>query len=475
MLRHGRRLRCFGMAQHQPGAQQLLLTLASGELSRRLECRQSDSDRNNRRRVMLNVGPSVVAAATKKSTTTKITRNNQCLYYLNYFFHHLKLHQHQSMRSFAAFGTNWKLSRNPKKKKRAEEKSKQKKSKPKQTPHPTAKKNPTLQPPAFLIRTGSPHVYVAQLALEQTGVDPQSLLVSMTSSRAVAVEDKNTEKYSDTAEHYGDPDTAGRLSLRTQPPQNNNFVFRYYSPQQLAYEYPNFPEVREVAVLGRSNVGKSSLLNALMRNHKLARTSKQPGRTQLPQYFGCVSNRALASSSSSPSSLPPPLGFLVDLPGYGYAVGPDDAVDKWQNDTQTFLIDRFASGKLVRVYLLVDARHGAQPLDWTLMGWLDDAQIPYTLVLTKADAALLPMKIKWINLICMRYHHQHQQHQQQQDDDDEEEEEGDSNGSGGCTMSPLVYITSANAATGLTELLFSIQNDWLGHDSADWASQRDIK
>jgi len=464
MMRHGRRLGCFGVAQQQSGAQDLPLTLASAELF----CRLEDSDRNNRRRVTFQVGPSVFAAATKKSTT-KITRNNQCLYYLDFFNHHHNFHQLQSVRSFAAYGTNWKLSRNPKKKRAKEQSSKKKK--PKQTPHQTTEKeNQVFQPPAFLVRTGSPHVYIAQLAVQQAGVDPQSLFSSVTSSRSVAVEDQNTEKYFDTAEHDGNPDTAERLSLQTQTPQNNNVVFRYYSPQQLAYEYPNFPEVREVAVLGRSNVGKSSLLNALMRNHKLARTSKQPGRTQLPQYFGCVLKKSLTSSSlsssSSSSTLPPPLGFLVDLPGYGYAVGPDHAVDQWQQETQNFLHERYASGQLMRVYLLVDARHGAQPLDWTLMGWLDDARIPYTLVLTKADGATLQMQIKWINLICMRYHHQNQQQPQQDDDDDDE-------GGGSSTMSPMVYITSANAGTGLTELLFSIQNDWLGQDRLDWSSQED--
>ncbi|OEU22328.1 MMR_HSR1-domain-containing protein, partial [Fragilariopsis cylindrus CCMP1102] len=130
----------------------------------------------------------------------------------------------------------------------------------------------------------------------------------------------------------------------------------------------------EVAFLGRSNVGKSSLINAIMRKN-LCITSKSPGRTQLPYYYGNPSGQ--------------PQGFIVDLPGYGFAKKPMSITEDWQKDTQDLLLHRRHEAKVLkRLFLLMDARRGVQgpnEHDRIVMRWLEDAEIPFTVVLTKAD------------------------------------------------------------------------------------------
>jgi GTP-binding protein len=123
----------------------------------------------------------------------------------------------------------------------------------------------------------------------------------------------------------------------------------------------------EVAFAGRSNVGKSSLINALTGRNALARTSHTPGRTQELIFF----------------EGPEQAGFrLVDMPGYGYASAPKAKVASW-----TALIHSFLQGRssLARVYLLIDARHGLKPVDLDVLKTLDKSAVSYQLVLTKAD------------------------------------------------------------------------------------------
>jgi len=129
---------------------------------------------------------------------------------------------------------------------------------------------------------------------------------------------------------------------------------------------PN-PEYPEIAFAGRSNVGKSSLLNALTNRKGLARTSNTPGRTQELNFFDVGR---------------PPQIRLVDMPGYGFAEAPKDLVKRWR-----FLVNDFLRGRAVlrRAFVLVDSRHGLKPVDLEIMDMLDSAAVNYQLVLTKAD------------------------------------------------------------------------------------------
>ncbi len=127
-------------------------------------------------------------------------------------------------------------------------------------------------------------------------------------------------------------------------------------------------ELPEIAFTGRSNVGKSSLLNALVNRRKLARTSNTPGRTQELNFF------RLADAV-----------MLVDLPGYGYARAPRAKVEAWVRLLRAYLRGR---PNLARTLVLIDARHGPKASDREMMDLLAEAAVPYALVLTKCD--LLP-------------------------------------------------------------------------------------
>jgi GTP-binding protein len=121
----------------------------------------------------------------------------------------------------------------------------------------------------------------------------------------------------------------------------------------------------EVCFAGRSNVGKSSLINALTGRKALARASNTPGRTQEINYFALGDAR-----------------YLVDLPGYGFAEAPKPVVERWQALMRAYLAGR---PTLRRAFLLVDSRHGIKPVDSEIMRLLDRSAVTFQLVLTKAD------------------------------------------------------------------------------------------
>ncbi|MEX0285147.1 MAG: ribosome biogenesis GTP-binding protein YihA/YsxC [Paracoccaceae bacterium] len=125
------------------------------------------------------------------------------------------------------------------------------------------------------------------------------------------------------------------------------------------------PDRLEVCFAGRSNVGKSSLLNALTGTKGLARASNTPGRTQEINFF-----------TQGPEL------YLVDLPGYGYANAPVKVVEKWQR-----LLKQYLSGRqtLRRAFVLIDSRHGVKPVDAEIMKLLDTSAVTFQCVLTKAD------------------------------------------------------------------------------------------
>ena len=127
------------------------------------------------------------------------------------------------------------------------------------------------------------------------------------------------------------------------------------------------PDVPEIAFAGRSNVGKSSLLNALTNRKALARTSNTPGRTQELNFFNVGSPLRMR---------------LVDMPGYGFAEAPKDLARRWRH-----LVNDYLRGRMVlkRTLVLIDSRHGIKPVDRDIMQMLDDAAVSYHLVLTKAD------------------------------------------------------------------------------------------
>lgn len=159
------------------------------------------------------------------------------------------------------------------------------------------------------------------------------------------------------------------LPLTQEQLQKGEQLFRQSCEFMLGVaDLPSLPEMNapEIAFAGRSNVGKSSLINALFNDKTVARVSNTPGRTQQLNFFN-LNNNAL---------------YMVDMPGYGYAQAPKDLVANWQELIKQYLLGRQT---LERVYVLIDARHGIKKVDVEFMKVLDASAVSYQIILTKAD------------------------------------------------------------------------------------------
>ncbi|HTU11823.1 MAG TPA: ribosome biogenesis GTP-binding protein YihA/YsxC [Allosphingosinicella sp.] len=163
-----------------------------------------------------------------------------------------------------------------------------------------------------------------------------------------------------------DPETGGDLTLEEAARKlfSGPATFLKSAPE---LKFLPDATVPEIAFAGRSNVGKSSLLNKLTNRSSLARTSNTPGRTQELNFF----------EIGDPIRL-----RLVDMPGYGFAKAPKDVARKWR-----YLVNDYLRGRQVlkRALVLIDSRHGVKEIDREIMKMLDDAAVSYRLVLTKAD------------------------------------------------------------------------------------------
>jgi len=162
----------------------------------------------------------------------------------------------------------------------------------------------------------------------------------------------------------GTDDHLAELTERARKLFSGRVEFLLSAPQ---LKFLPEPVVPEIAFAGRSNVGKSSLLNALTGRRAIARTSVTPGRTQELNFFEVGE---------------PTLFRLVDMPGYGFAKAPPAVVEKWRRLVRDFLRGRVV---LKRTLVLIDARHGVKPVDQEMMKMLDEAAVGYRVVITKAD------------------------------------------------------------------------------------------
>jgi GTP-binding protein len=189
--------------------------------------------------------------------------------------------------------------------------------------------------------------------------------------------------------------------------------FLLSAPQLKFIPDPDFPEV---AFCGRSNVGKSSLLNALTGRKAIARTSVTPGRTQELNFF----------------DVGDPIQFrLVDMPGYGFAKAPVKVVEKWRSLVRTFLRGRVP---LKRTLVLIDSRHGIKDVDREMMKMLDEAAVGYRLVLTKADK----VKASELEAVAEKVREEARKHP---------------------AAHPMLHITSSEKGMGIAELRAAVLED----------------
>ena len=183
------------------------------------------------------------------------------------------------------------------------------------------------------------------------------------------------------------------------------------------------PEAPEIAFCGRSNVGKSSLLNALTLRKNIARASVTPGRTQELNFF----------EVGEPTRM-----RLVDMPGYGFAKAPPKVVEKWKALVKSYLRGRPV---LARTLVLVDSRHGLKDVDREMMKMLDEAAVVYRVVLTKADK----VKKSDLDKTIAKVAEEAKKH---------------------VASFPELHVTSSEKGMGIAELRAAILDDALGND---WA------
>ena len=155
--------------------------------------------------------------------------------------------------------------------------------------------------------------------------------------------------------------------------QIKNAVYVISSPEVQKCPLPDRPEF---AFIGRSNVGKSSLINMLCGNEKLAKTSSSPGKTQLINHFGIQSTISIDQKDKSVD------WYLVDLPGYGFAKVSQSSRRRWEQMIENYLRKR---ENLSMIFVLIDARHTPQKIDLAFLENIRKWQIPLALVFTKAD------------------------------------------------------------------------------------------
>ena len=142
------------------------------------------------------------------------------------------------------------------------------------------------------------------------------------------------------------------------------------------------PDKPEYAFIGRSNVGKSSLINMLCNNSKLAKTSSAPGKTQLINHFTVESVPSLPEEGRKPRKEEIENWYLVDLPGYGYAKVSQSSRRRWEQMIEGYLRHR---PNLANVFVLIDSRHEPQKIDLAFLDQLGKWEVPFCLVFTKAD------------------------------------------------------------------------------------------
>ena len=176
------------------------------------------------------------------------------------------------------------------------------------------------------------------------------------------------------------------------------------------------PTLPELAFAGRSNVGKSSLLNALTGRKSMARASVTPGRTQELNFFEVGEPAVLR---------------LVDMPGYGYAKAPLKVVQQWQRVVRDYLRGRAV---LKRTLVLIDARHGPKDVDREMMKMLDEAAVGYRLVITKADK----IKASELEAALLATQTEARKH---------------------SAAFPVIHVTSAEKGLGIAELRAAVLGD----------------